>query len=106
MPTYKFIDTKTSEVFESFMKISEREKYLLENPHIEIDEIRKKQICLNYLEGIEWTMKYYTVGCPDWRWTYNYMYPPLLSDLIHYIPYFNTEFISNKQDHFLVSFSD
>lgn len=35
MPTYKFIDTKTSEVFESFMKISEREKYLMENPHIE-----------------------------------------------------------------------
>jgi hypothetical protein len=35
MPTYRFIDTKTSEVFESFMKISEREKYLMENPHIE-----------------------------------------------------------------------
>jgi hypothetical protein len=35
MPTYRFIDTKTSEVFESFMKISEREKYLNDNPHIE-----------------------------------------------------------------------
>ena len=35
MPTYRFIDTKTSEVFESFMKISEREVYLKDNPHIE-----------------------------------------------------------------------
>ena len=35
MPTYRFLDTKTSEVFESFMKIAERDKYLLENPHIE-----------------------------------------------------------------------
>jgi len=35
MPTYRFIDTKTSEVFESFMKISERDAYLKDNPHIE-----------------------------------------------------------------------
>jgi len=28
MPTYRFIDTETDEVFESFMKISEREEFL------------------------------------------------------------------------------
>ena len=60
------------------------------------DENRKKQICINYLEGLEWTMKYYTTGCPDWKWSYNYNYPPLFSDLVNFIPYFDTEFITNK----------
>jgi nitrogen regulatory protein PII len=35
MPTYRFIDTETDEVFESFMKISEREEFLKENPNIQ-----------------------------------------------------------------------
>jgi len=35
MPTYNFINTETGEVFESFMKISEREEYLKANPHIQ-----------------------------------------------------------------------
>jgi len=63
---------------------------------IEITEERKKQICVNYLEGLEWTMKYYTSGCSDWRWCYKYNYPPLLKDLIHYVPYFDTEYIGKN----------
>lgn len=35
MPTYNFLNTETGEEFESFMKISEREEYLIANPHIQ-----------------------------------------------------------------------
>jgi 5'-3' exonuclease len=63
----------------------------------DISDDQIKDICINYLQGIEWTMKYYTTGCPDWRWKYKYNYPPLLCDLIKYIPVFDTEFVSNKE---------
>ena len=79
-------------------KIGWEERYYKTLFNIEINEERKKQICVNYLEGLEWTMKYYTSGCPDWRWRYKYSYPPLLTDLIHYVPYFDTEFIVNKNE--------
>ena len=52
-----------------------------------IDDDLRKAISTNYLEGLEWTMKYYSSGCADWRWTYNYYYPPLLVDLIKHVPF-------------------
>ena len=73
-----------------------KERYYKTLFNIDPDQKRIEQISINYLEGLEWTMKYYTSGCANWRWSYHYSYPPLLSDLIHYIPYFDTEFIINK----------
>ena len=57
----------------------------------------KQQISINYLEGLEWTMKYYTTSCPDWRWHYKYNYPPLFNDLLTYIPYFDTTMMEFKE---------
>lgn len=52
-----------------------------------------KDICINYLEGLEWTFTYYISNCKSWKWKYNYSYPPLLCDLTRYVPRLDTIFI-------------
>jgi 5'-3' exoribonuclease 1 len=94
IPTYE----RSVEKFINPFKDNWQQRYYKTLFDIEINDERRRQICTNYLEGLEWTMKYYTTGCPNWRWCYHYNYPPLLEDLIHFIPYFNTEFIENNID--------
>ena len=53
--------------------------------HFERTSTNIECLCVNYLEGLEWVYKYYTSGCADWLWKYNYHYPPLFADLVKHI---------------------
>jgi len=67
------------------------------NPTFSENEKEKfrKEICLNYFEGLEWVYKYYIGNPIDWRWKYKYNYGPLFTDLKKYIP--RRELIKNNR---------
>jgi len=58
----------------------------------------KKSVSLNYMEGLEWVMNYYSSECIDWSWHYKYNFPPLLKDLIKFVPKWNSVMIKDKTD--------
>ena len=82
-------------------KWERRYYYALFNIDMELDEekfnnkIRK--IVNNYLEMIVWTLNYYNDECVNWRLHYKYNYPPLLSDLFKFIPYFDNEIVLQRE---------
>lgn len=44
-------------------------------------QINVNEVCNNYLQMVDWNMRYYTTGCSNWTLYYHYAYPPLLEDL-------------------------
>ena len=47
--------------------------------------------CSEYLRGMQWVMRYYTVGCPSWEWYYPFHYTPLIQDLAKFSSVVNVE---------------
>ena len=56
-----------------------------------------KKLCNSFYKTLEWTFLYYTSGCIDWSWTFDYPYPPLLVDLVKQNNKFNFTFKKNTK---------
>jgi 5'-3' exonuclease len=86
---------------EKYMALNEKDEYWKERYyktlfHCDCTEERIKDICLKYLEAMEWTYTYYRKGCKDWKWCYPHHFAPLLSDLVKYVPHFRTVMLETQ----------
>ena len=94
IPTKKRETEKYIDPFNYYWEMRYYEKLF----DLDINNAYKQKICINYLEGLEWVFKYYTTGCVDWRWKYDFHYPPLLNDLKNYIPSWDTSMIESNSN--------
>jgi 5'-3' exoribonuclease 1 len=58
-------------------------------------EYNIKNLCHEYLEGMQWVLSYYTMGVPNWKWVFKHHYAPPASVLAMYIDSF--EFINYQK---------
>ena len=42
----------------------------------------RTKVCINYLESLIFTLRYYFEGVPSWNWHYRFRAPPVASDLL------------------------
>lgn len=60
-----------------------------DKPYLDIDRYRNgyvdehfskgtdiEKVCHDYLDGMQWVIKYYSSGVPDWKWYFPYQYVP------------------------------
>jgi 5'-3' exonuclease len=72
-------------------------RYYKELFSVERNDFNIEKISMNYLEGLEWNMGYYSNGCKNWSWTYQYHYPPLFQDLIKHIPLWDIDLVDKNE---------
>lgn len=57
------------------------EKYKEEYYHTHFENVDIKSLCLQYIEGLQWVLSYYTRGVPDWKWCFRHHYAPFAHEL-------------------------
>lgn len=45
----------------------------------------EKEVCHEYLEGLQWVLHYYTAGVYNWKWCYPYHYAPFAFHLCKHV---------------------
>lgn len=63
-----------------------RDKYYRAKFRTTHDSDIVKNVCHNYLDGLQWVIAYYYNGCPSWSWHFRYHYAPMISDLVDNLP--------------------
>lgn len=53
------------------------------------------KMCLDYLTGMIWMLRYYTGDCPSWSWYYKHRAAPAISDLFRYMENYNDQTMNN-----------
>lgn len=61
------VDEKWSVDIETYKK-----QYMLDK----FPKIKEKDICHQYLEGLQWVLSYYTRGVASWEWSFKHYYAP------------------------------
>lgn len=60
----------------------------LEGSEERVEEARARlnevsdQVCIHYLRGLSWVLRYYYHGVPSWDWYYPYHYAPYVIDIV------------------------
>jgi 5'-3' exoribonuclease 2 len=57
------------------------QKFGLDLCNVEESQAQIKQLCIEYIRGLNFVMTYYTDGIPTFDWVYPYHYAPLMCDL-------------------------
>ena len=60
-------------------------KYYFNIVHINKSKEFIHLICANYIQGLEWTLRYYLEGCPSWDYYYKFRKAPCLKDICAYL---------------------
>jgi 5'-3' exonuclease len=57
-------------------------------------------VCHEYFKGLDWVLKYYTKGVPDWNWIYRNHYSPAASVLAQHIDTYCSSQGEDKQEEY------